>query len=159
MSFDQVFAGLYQGSAPERGTDLPSLGFGVLVLCAREYQPPHWLFGDVAVIRAPMDDAPFHSHRQNALPALAAHEVVKALKRERQVLVTCGMGLNRSGLVSALALLRLGFGREQAIAMVRRARGPQALSNPWFVRYIRTPPSMLVDDALLQMVRTREARR
>jgi protein-tyrosine phosphatase len=46
------------------------------------------------------------------------------------------MGLNRSGLVSALALRMQGASGPQAIAAVRRARGENALNNGQFRRLI-----------------------
>ena len=51
----------------------------------------------------------------------------------RRVLVRCQAGYNRSGLVVALALMRLGFTGQDAVARVRIARGPYALSNPHFL--------------------------
>lgn len=47
-------------------------------------------------------------------------------------------GLNRSGLVVASALTHLGHDTEDAIALVRAARGPWALTNPGFVAHLRT---------------------
>jgi len=48
------------------------------------------------------------------------------------------MGMNRSGLVTALALRVLGATPASAIGMVRDARGPNALSNRWFEELVRT---------------------
>ena len=45
-------------------------------------------------------------------------------------------GLNRSGLVVARTLLELGYEAEAAIALVREARGPWALSNGYFERWL-----------------------
>jgi hypothetical protein len=50
--------------------------------------------------------------------------------------VTCWQGRNRSGVVSALALVRLGAPPKVAIGLVRKARGETALSNETFVRII-----------------------
>lgn len=58
--------------------------------------------------------------------------------------VTCNMGLNRSGLLSALTLRRLGVEPERAVALVRRAREiaarraglPHALFNEAFLRLV-----------------------
>lgn len=57
--------------------------------------------------------------------------------QSKDVFVHCQMGWNRSGLVCALALIRSGEATpEQAIAKVRSARGPGALSNPHFVEFL-----------------------
>jgi hypothetical protein len=63
--------------------------------------------------------------------------VVDALGAGRRVLVRCSGGLNRSGLVVASTLVRLGHPPDDAIALVRRARGPWALINPAFVSFLR----------------------
>ena len=66
-----------------------------------------------------------------------ADVVAQALGAGRKVLVRCSGGLNRSGLVVASVLVRLGHGPDEAIALVRRARGPWALTNPGFVTHLR----------------------
>lgn len=66
-----------------------------------------------------------------------ASVVAEALAGGRRVLVRCSGGLNRSGLVVASTLVRLGHAPDDAIALVRRARGPWALTNPAFVSHLR----------------------
>ncbi|HJR97017.1 MAG TPA: hypothetical protein VJ979_03840, partial [Actinomycetota bacterium] len=44
--------------------------------------------------------------------------------------------VNRSGLMIARALVELGYTPERAIEAVRDARGPMALNNPRFVRFL-----------------------
>ena len=56
----------------------------------------------------------------------------------RRVLVRCAGGMNRSGLVTALVLLRAGYSAAEAIALVRERRSPLALSNWEFVEYLRS---------------------
>ena len=62
--------------------------------------------------------------------------VAVAVQDGRRVLVRCSGGLNRSGVVVAEALMQLGHSPDQAVGLVRRARGPWALTNPGFVAYI-----------------------
>ena len=59
------------------------------------------------------------------------------IRDRRQVLVRCSGGLNRSGLVVASALVRMGHPVDDAIALVRAARGPWALTNPGFVTHLQ----------------------
>ena len=66
-----------------------------------------------------------------------AARVADAVRDGRRVLVRCSGGLNRSGLVVASALVRLGSTPDTAIAAVRAARGPWALTNPGFVAHLR----------------------
>jgi hypothetical protein len=52
------------------------------------------------------------------------------------VLVRCQAGLNRSGLVTALILIKDGHTPEEAINTIRTHRGPDALFNMNFANWI-----------------------
>jgi protein-tyrosine phosphatase len=75
----------------------------------------------------------------------AATVVVQARARGDRVLVTCMQGRNRSGLIAALALRRLGVSADDAVSMVRSARGIGALNNAHFLALLRaaTPLSAM----------------
>ena len=62
-----------------------------------------------------------------------AHAEWKAGKR---VLIRCQAGWNRSGLVMALVLMREGYSAEEAIALIRERRSPNALKNGAFVDFL-----------------------
>lgn len=66
-----------------------------------------------------------------------ADEVVAALKEGGKVLVHCQAGLNRSNLISAMALIR-GFhmSPEAAIALLREKRSPVVLCNQTFENFL-----------------------
>lgn len=49
----------------------------------------------------------------------------------------CQAGLNRSGLVMALVLIREGYTADEAIALIRLRRGSAALCNHQFVAWLR----------------------
>ena len=53
-----------------------------------------------------------------------------------RVLVRCQAGMNRSGLVTALALMIEGHSAEEAISMIRNARGKSCLFNNHFVDWL-----------------------
>ena len=53
-----------------------------------------------------------------------------------RVLVRCQAGLNRSGLVTALILIRAGLAANKAIALIRKQRGEDALFNEDFSRWL-----------------------
>lgn len=56
----------------------------------------------------------------------------------RTVLIHCEAGQNRSGLVTALYLIRFrGLDPEAAIELIQEKRGPNALWNGSFLRYLR----------------------
>lgn len=66
-----------------------------------------------------------------------ATQVAEHARDGQTVLVRCRAGLNRSGLVTALALTRLGYGPNEAIRLIREKRSPWALCNEGFERYVR----------------------
>jgi protein-tyrosine phosphatase len=134
LDADRVAKHLWQGSLPWEGVDPRQ--FQTLVLCAMEYQP-RGQFPGVTVIHVPMDDSERPTTDAELRGALvAARAVVRALAAGDRVLVTCAAGRNRSGLVSALVLRLLGMPPGRAIAAVRAARGPEALSRPAFVSFV-----------------------
>lgn len=82
-------------------------------------------------------DAGLDYFLEQRLDELSDH-VVSELAAGRKVLVRCAGGLNRSGLVAALTLVKQGRAPDEAIDLVRAARGPWALCNGAFVRYIKS---------------------
>jgi protein-tyrosine phosphatase len=130
---------LAQGSRPDRSTE--PLPFDVVVLAAMEIQP-RALPGNPEILRVPLDDAK-PTAEEIRLAILAARKVSRRLRADKRVLVTCHMGLNRSGLVTGLTLIELGATADQAVRAVRRARGSLALSNPHFVEVLRMQSRLL----------------
>lgn len=122
---------LWQGSAPTDAHDLSS--FDVVVLCAREYQPT---LSRVHVVRCPIDDGELSAH-ELAVAWGAASCAADTIRRGGRVLVTCYLGRNRSGLVTALTLhLVTGESGAACVARVQKQR-PDSLQNPSFVRALR----------------------
>jgi hypothetical protein len=146
----RIYQGLFQGQAPPCGPLLSQMGFDTIVLCAEEWQPPGRVdpvcaailgynpslpaYPGVEVVYAPADDD-FDQPPSAPVLGLASKAASVAAQRVLQggrVLVTCWMGKNRSGLVTALALHGLtGLGGAQILQHIRKAR-PQALTNPQF---------------------------
>jgi protein-tyrosine phosphatase len=87
----------------------------------------------VVYIRWPIDDGPVPDR---GLLSAVERLVAAAIEGGATVIAMCNMGRNRSGLIAALALMRLRsmFGGE-AIEFVR-SKNPEALSNEDFVRYL-----------------------
>lgn len=54
----------------------------------------------------------------------------------QKVLIRCQAGLNRSGLVTGLVLLKSGKSADEVITLIRSARGKHALSNDEFREYL-----------------------
>lgn len=89
-------------------------------------------------IWAPMEDCDIQTKPE--MPdqiRFLASLVNLALMGGKRVLIHCIAGLNRSGVVSARALIGQGFSAEKAIAAVRRARGEFALCNPSFEEWLQ----------------------
>jgi len=72
------------------------------------------------------------------LAKFAANKVIKTIMQGNNALVTCMAGLNRSGLISGLALRKLTGEDPQAIIdSIRRNRSIVALSNPLFAKIVK----------------------
>lgn len=68
----------------------------------------------------------------------AAYQDWQAGKR---VLIRCQAGMNRSGLITALVLMRHGIRAKDAVELIRSKRGYLALSNRYFVNWLETQQS------------------
>ena len=70
-----------------------------------------------------------------------AHQQWKSGDR---VLVRCQAGLNRSGLVTALVLIKEGYSPDQAIDLIRANRGEDALCNSHFEQWLLTSATSFI---------------
>jgi hypothetical protein len=61
-----------------------------------------------------------------------------------RVLIRCEGGWNRSGLVTALVLMKTGELAKDAVAELRSQRGPLVLSNQFFERWLLTEAARLL---------------
>ena len=59
-------------------------------------------------------------------------------KNGDRVLIRCQAGLNRSGLVTALLLIKEGYSPDEAIDLIRTQRGEDALCNYHFEQWLLT---------------------
>lgn len=123
-------------AATSSNPDARSFRVHLLVLCA-QYQPRTKALD---ILSAPFYDQPFASREEArrviGVAGRAAFFVAQRVAARQRVLVCCQAGLNRSGLVSGLALRNLGVGGESAVRKIRRARGPSALGNASFARVV-----------------------
>jgi protein-tyrosine phosphatase len=133
----QIGPNLFIGSRPPPGR---YRWLGVIALCAKEYQPPSFAFPGVAVLHAPLDDDPTRPMYEHEvwLAVTNAKTVARCLQAGQRVLVTCALGLNRSALISALAMQRaFDMTADEAIDQIRHYRGSSALHNKQFVKLIK----------------------
>lgn len=117
------------------GSDPPSnqyLQIDTLVLTALEHQSNQYS-GPRTILHVPLNDdgSPITKHEVR-LALQASKEVTRRLRKNERVLITCHMGKNRSGLITALTLINLGSSADNAVQIVRKARGQSALGNRYF---------------------------
>lgn len=141
---DKIIGNIYQGPKPPTGEALKNAGVNVLVLCAKEiveeFRETGVTFPDVHVIYAPSNDDYYNPPQEEWKRdwIAAAKEISQRAKSGQKVLVTCYAGLNRSGVVSALAAHFLtGRDAQSCIDLVRMSR-EGALQNPMFVKWLRS---------------------
>lgn len=141
--WSEIIPGLYQGGIYTISTDVvvrkefdlvvslhTSNGFG-----------PH---EDVEHIRVLIPDEELLEMEKRRLRELVPH-IVAAVKNGKKVLVRCAAGYNRSGLIVATVLRELGYGADEAIALIRERRSRYALCNPTFVEYVLNGELMQVE--------------
>ena len=115
--------------------------FDILVLCAGEWQPHVNLPEEdktKRVVRVPYDDS-YTALTQSVLKQLhkAADELSDEHQRGTRIIITCMAGRNRSGLLMALVLMkRFRLSPDEAIALIKKERGPFALTNRTFTSYL-----------------------
>jgi protein-tyrosine phosphatase len=137
LDINKVANGLYQGAWPPFGDQLAKCGFDILVLCAKENQYEE-LYHGMHVILAPGDDDLRPERMKHYLPAwkTAAEQVAQHVKNGKTVLVTCMAGLNRSGMVTAMALYLLtGWSGSDVVNHIQMCR--KALCNNTFASWLR----------------------
>jgi len=111
----------------------------VIVLCAREFQPPSYAYPGATVIRVPLDDNPLEmSEVEKSLAITNAKTIARYLQGGSRVLVTCHKGINRSALIAGLAMQFVwDLPADEVIGQIRESRDRRCLSNPQFVRLLR----------------------
>jgi protein-tyrosine phosphatase len=101
---DEIVPGLWQGAAPRNWGEVANQGFNTLVLCAVEHQPK--LVPGVSILRTPLLDEVGLYNPDTLIYQVrgVAQRVAARVLNKQKCLVTCHMGLNRSGIITAAAL-------------------------------------------------------
>ena len=138
---DEILPGLWQGGTEDDdviGCPRPAghydrcYPFDLVVTLYADAQPVPW---EVEELRFGFPDSSLTPRAIERAVALSAHAHSRWQSGAR-VLVRCQAGVNRSGLVMALTLMRHGLSATDAIGLIRERRGPAALSNRHFVRWL-----------------------
>lgn len=144
LDADKIIPGLWQGSYPGYGRsgamDEVEKYFDILVLCADEL---HMIgrdadFPKLTIMRVGLDDREPPRKGDLEKAEAMAEKVAIAYRSGKRVLVTCAAGLNRSGLVTALALRLInGKSGNECADIVQSAR-KDALYNRYFNFHVRS---------------------
>ena len=152
FTFDAVIPGLYQGDFPAGTVDWSRFD-DVVSLTIEDVPGVRLQVGGLRMHVPIWDDEMVDPTGVRT----AARTVAERVTAGKRVLVHCSAGLNRSGVVSARALMFMGVPVAEAIAKVRSARGPYALSNPDFVAWLHEEAAADVpDDAAERPERPRQ---
>lgn len=139
----EIAPGLWMGGTPRHetiGVVQPMLGYSpdrpfdaVLTLCAWA-APASW---GVEERRFGFPDRQVIEEYVPVIHDLAdwAHE---RWSSGRRILIRCAGGMNRSGLLVALTLVRAGYSPGKAIELIRELRHPWALNNHSFVDLVHS---------------------
>ena len=138
---DEILPGLWQGGTEDGdvvGCPTPAghyrrcHPFDLVVTLYADAQPAPW---EVEELRFGFPDSHLTPKGIERAVALSAHAHSRWQSGAR-VLIRCQAGVNRSGLVMALTLMRHGLNATDAIGLIREGRGPAVLSNRHFVRWL-----------------------
>jgi hypothetical protein len=140
--YSQITTNLWQGGTGQYETTyqgnkrLPVINdpkpFDVVVSLNSYALPVGWL---VKELRFGFADGPLTPQLIEEIEHVAEWAYAQ-WKKDQRVLVRCEAGLNRSGLVTGIILLRDGMSADQAIALIRKQRSRFALSNAAFEKYL-----------------------
>lgn len=131
--YTKIYKKLYMGS--RKALEEP---FDVYVSMARSVRPPKSIPGISESMWIKMDDVQwdYQNDRYTQKTLLEAAAVIANLVRTgHSVVIVCEMGINRSGLMTALVLMTLGMSAKKAIKKTRK-RHHCALHNNSFVNFL-----------------------
>lgn len=141
--YSEILPNLWQGGTDDdqlvhKGSGrLPTVNdpkeFDVVVSLCAYTLPVGW---HVKEYRYAFPDGPAEAAIYEEVEQIADY-VHKDWASGKKVLIRCQAGLNRSGLVTALILLREGVPLSKIIELIRDKRGEYALSNNHFMEYLQ----------------------
>ena len=146
-SWSEIMPGLYQGGTHDEDIiskggvkpEVTSYDFQFVVTAYPNAMPIGCHVGGADMfleLRVPFGD----THVSNApMPSIvqAAKSAYSAWNNGLKTLIRCQAGMNRSGLITALVLVRHGIEVDDAISLIREKRHPMALYNESYTRWLR----------------------
>jgi protein-tyrosine phosphatase len=91
--------------------------------------------GGIDYVSLPMPDRGVPADRQTALAV--ADSIAAAVRSGQRVVVHCRQGIGRAALMACATLIRLGFGADEAMALVSAARGCEVPETQEQSRWLR----------------------
>jgi protein-tyrosine phosphatase len=152
--YSNIFENLFMGGTADEDvihfgqrnlgprTDLP---FDAIVTMYAWARPADW---QIQEFRYGVPDAKIEDIDLNRLRE-AVDFANNRLQNGDRVLVRCQAGLNRSGLVTALVLIKQGFSAQSAIDLIRKHRGADALFNHNFVNWLLAKGESFINPSTL----------
>ena len=141
--WSEVVEGLWQGGTsdndvlhrPTRRGEVPAItteNFDTVVTMYQYAKPVDWFVKEMRYCI--YDSTISHIDKEELF------DVVKFAHKEwvngKKVLIRCQAGLNRSGLVMALVLIREGYTPADAVRLIRKNRSSYALCNDEFLEWL-----------------------
>jgi len=141
--YSEILPGLFMGGTAEKDVvdvakPLRNLNevqeFDSVVTCYSWAQPMSWYVHEnrFGFADGPIDDKTFAK----------VDELATWLHREwksgKRCLSRCQAGLNRSGAIMALVLIKEGYSTSESIELIRTKRSPYALNNPHFLEKLNS---------------------
>lgn len=131
--FSQIDGNLWMGGTPaaahSAAAEFKAFRF---IVCLYPWEP-YPLHDHQVYTEAKMYD---HAALPDAALVTALADYVNAVRQIGPVLVHCQQGWNRSGLITALALIRDGMEPKAAIALMREKRSAEVLCNAVFEAWL-----------------------
>lgn len=136
-------AEMWVGSLPKFKKNIENFDFIITAVTPWEYEEISHLFSSKALapgqghLYVNLDDSDV-SEQQVANIRHGADVAYTVFAQSHKVLVHCQQGWNRSGVIVARAMMMGRWSADQAIAAVRKVRGPSALCNEAFVNWLKS---------------------
>lgn len=137
--WSEILPGLWQGGTLEEDKYRQ---YSVPLISKREFDsvftlyalanPVDWFVKEFRFGFMDSEDTEFDTALLKRVVALAHED----WKRGERVLIRCQAGLNRSGIITALVLIRDGYEASEAIKLMREKRNDWVLFNPHFEKWI-----------------------
>ena len=147
--WSEILPGLWMGGTGDDSVltsfqvqpEITNLHFDTVVTLYASALPVDWYVKELRLGFFDHDKVDIDAHDLDQV-VQSAHADWQAGKR---VLIRCQAGWNRSGLVTALVLMREGYRSFEAIELIRQMRSGNALCNRSFEQFLRDKDTSDVD--------------